>query len=160
MKLGLFLNKIFSQEKLLCRTVRGSAEIGIIISSFFMFIFILLPFQLFVQELNYYSHLNQKVRIATEMACFDSLLNLDSVALSQTMLRMNKEIESLFEDQIESQLPSWIEVENLDVDINHQKLPSSLNVAFEYKYVTQFLLAGHIEKKVVIKLEYELPIDN
>lgn len=94
------------------------------------------------------------------MACFDSLLSLDSGLMSQAELKLDETICKPFENQIESGLPKWIELQNVQVSLYKQKVPSSVRVYFEYRYQTQFILAGHIEKLMVVELDYEIPIDN
>lgn len=138
----------------------GSTEIGIVISTFFVFLMILLPLNLFIQELNYFNFINQKVRIATEIACFDTLLSLDSEALSQFLLQMNQDIIDPFKTEVKESLPSWLEPNHFEVYLNTNRQPSCLSVNFEYPYVTQYLLAGHLVKIVDVKLDFELPIDN
>lgn len=138
----------------------GSTEIGLVISTFFVFIMILLPLNLFIQEMNYYNHINQKVSMATEIACFDTVLSLDSEALSQALLHMDQNILEPFEAKVKEELPSWIEPNNLVVWLNSSRKPSCLSVNFNYPYVTQYLFAGHLEKNVYVKLDFELPIDN
>ena len=138
----------------------GGSEIGIVISIFFVFILILLPFNLFIQELNYYNHINQKVRMATEIACFDTLLILDSDALSQVILQMNQDVIDPFKAEVKEGLPIWFEPINFKVGLISNRQPNCLSVYFEYPYVTQYFLAGHLEKTVNVKLDFELPIDN
>ena len=131
---------------------------------FFMFLLILLPLNLFVQELNFYRLINHKVQMATEMSCFDAILHLNAIALSEENLIMNDRLLEAFETDLKARMARTdaldFHFEDLTIVLLKDRLPNSLHVKFEYPYETQFVLKGHLMKKVGVELTYELPLNN
>lgn len=119
---------------------------------------------LFVQELNAYRMINHKVQMATEMACFDVFFHLDVNALSEENQILDISLLAAFESDLSERLMRTdelnIDFENLSVVFLKDQHPSKLHVKFEYPYEMQFLLKGILEKRVIVSLNYELPINN
>ena len=160
---NLYLNKIILHAKSSCRE-RGASSIGLVITVFFIFLLILLPMNLFVQELNVYRMINHKVQMATEMACFDVFFHLDVSALSEENLILDNSLLAAFESDLSERLMRTdalnIDFENLAVVFLKDQHPGKLQVKFEYPYEMQFLLKGILTKRVSVALNYELPINN
>lgn len=161
--MNLSLNKITLHAKSSCND-RGASSIGLVITVFYIFLLILLPMNLFVQELNAYRMINHKVQMATEMACFDVFIHLDGNALSEQTLFLDNALIEAFESDLSERLIRTdalnIDFENLTVVFLKDQRPSRLHVKFEYLYQMQFLLRGKMTKKVSVALNYDLPIDN
>lgn len=162
-KFSLDLNKITWRGKSSCNE-QGASAIGLVITTFFIFLLILLPMNLFVQELNLFRSINHKVQMATEMACFDAFIYLEANALSEETLVLDGRIAELFDINLKARIARMdtidIDIENLTVVFLTNRHPNRLQVKFEFPYDTQFVLKGHLTKKVGIELSYELPLNN
>src|SRR3990167_4991922 len=111
-KSNFYLNKIILHAKSSCNE-RGASSIGLVITVFFVFLLILLPMNLFVQEMNAYRMTNHKVQMATEMACFDVFFNLDADALSEENLFLDIALLAAFESDLSERL---VRTDTLKID--------------------------------------------
>ncbi len=102
--------------------------------------------------------------MATEMACFDAFIYLEANALSEETLVLDGRIAELFDINLKARIARMdtidIDIENLTVVFLTNRHPNRLQVKFEFPYDTQFVLKGHLTKKVGIELSYELPLNN
>jgi hypothetical protein len=119
---------------------------------------------LFVQELNAYQIINQKIQMSTEMACFDIFFHLDGNALSEETLILDAQILEAFEAELRERIVRNdklnIVFEDLTVSFLKDRHPNRLHLKFEYPYETQFVFKGLVTKRVNVELSYELPVNN
>ncbi len=111
-----------------------------------------------------YKLYNHHVQMATEMSCFDSILRLDAVAMSEGECVMDTLLQQWFETDLIKRLASMTDIqwtfEDLEVSLLKGYHPNKVHVTFDYLYETHFLFKGYLSKWVVIDLSYELPINN
>ncbi len=142
----------------------GASAIGLVIVTFFVFLLVLLPLNLFVQELNVYKVMNHQVQVATEMSCFDAVLRLDAVAMSEEKFALDSLFVEWFEAEIIKRMTSATEseliFEQLEASLVTDRQPNRLYVKFKYLYETRFIFKDHLSKWVDVELSYELPLNN
>lgn len=146
-------------EKSLCRK-KGHTEIGIVIVAFYLFLVILLPISLVIQELTVYYHSNGAVKMATELSMFDLVLQLNQEAMSRGDLVFDHDLRSEFIQSFNSNQDLLVDIENLSIQKMERNSRASLCVSFEYNYVTKVIMKDKLSKLVHVYLEYELPLNN
>ena len=146
-------------EKSLCRK-KGHTEIGIVIVAFYLFLVILLPISLVIQELTVYYHSNGAVKMATELSMFDLVLQLNQEAMSRGDLVFDHDLRSEFIQSFNSNQDLLVDIENLSIQKMERNGRASLCVSFEYNYVTKVIMKDKLSKLVHVYLEYELPLNN
>lgn len=126
---------------------------------FYLLIMIMFPIHLAIQENQVYRTLNNRVKIATEMACFTAIRHLNADGMSQGLIQENLEQISIFENAVTRAVEENIEIMDLSVQVENQSPFQVIRVSFTYPYKTKFILKSLITKMVVVHLSYELPID-
>ena len=108
--------------------------------------------------------INHQVQVATEMSCFDAVLHLNAVAMSEEKFFMESSLAQWFKADMIKRLTASseivISVENLEVTLLTDRKPSRLYVSYNYLYETHFILKGYLTKLVSVELSYELPLNN
>lgn len=132
---------------------------GIVIFIFYMLIMIMFPIHLAIQENQVYRTLNNRVKIATEMACFTVIRHLNADGMSQGLIQGNLDQIAIFKNAVTLAVEESIEIMDLSVQMENRAPFKVVQVSFTYPYKTKFILKSLITKIVVVHLSYELPID-
>ena len=146
-------------EKLSCRR-KGHTEIGIVIVAFYLFLIILLPISLVIQELTVFYHSNGAVKMATELSMFDLVFHLNQEAMSQSDLVFEHDLRPLFIESFYENQDMLEDIENLVIQKIERNGRASICASFEYNYVSKVIMKNKLSKLVYVYLEYELPLNN
>lgn len=132
---------------------------GIVIFIFYMLLLIMFPIHLAIQENHVYRALNNKVKVATEMACYTLIRHLNAEGMSQGSLQENPEQTAIFKNVVLNAVDDEIEIVNLSVQLENRADFQVIQISFIYPYKTRFILKALVTKMVMVQLTYELPID-
>ena len=144
--------------KLFNKSLKGGAEIGVVMTCFFMLLFIVFPLSLLVQEFSLYKNHMRKVQIQTEMTCYDLMTKFDFHALTEGNL-VDDDFETLFKVAFEMDLANFISMENLEIKRIQTGQHDFLDIKFSYPYLSQVVFKSHVEKQVDVSLKVVLPLN-
>lgn len=150
--------EILSREKLFNKPLKGASEIGLIMTCFFLLLFVVFPLSLLVQEFSLYKNHARTVQSQTEMACYDIMTTFDFNALSEGYLA-DGDFEQYFKIQFEADLSDYITMEDLEINLKQSGTHDYLEVYYKYPYLTQVVFKSQIEKWVVVSLKVILPLN-
>ena len=139
---------------------KGLSEIGIVISVFFMLLFILFPLTLLVQEVAYYKIVSNEIRVVVENASYDALLELEFQSLTKGDLQPSKEMASQINTKIKTVLKKQYSIEEMKITFESENSRDCIHIEFKYLYETQFVFKGKLVKKMHVDVRYEIPINN
>ncbi len=143
------------------KKVSGSSEIGIVITAFFILLIIVMPIYLMIQEYALFNNFNQELEAEVEFALMNQLMYLNSNAFSEARFVLNSDYLNRFALDIESDAPlnKMTQIENLEITFKTIAGSADIMVSFNYDYVSQIIMRGHLTKKMNVKLRYQLPVN-
>ncbi|OJV62932.1 MAG: hypothetical protein BGO41_09510 [Clostridiales bacterium 38-18] len=143
------------------KKVSGSSEIGIVITAFFILLIIVMPIYLMIQEYALFNNFNQELEAEVEFALMNQLMYLNSNAFSEARFVLNSDYLNRFALDIESDAPlnKMTQIENLEITFKTIASSADIMVSFNYDYVSQIIMRGHLTKKMNVKLRYQLPVN-
>lgn len=143
----------------LLNSQEGNAGIGSILVCFFLFVLIIVPLNMGVQEVLNYRMVLHEHQVATEKVCFDVVLNLNANALSESEVILSALSMDAIEQKLLEHLCYTYELEHLTVYLTQHSSRAQINVNYTFDYVTRFIFKDRIIKTVEVSLTYDLPLD-
>lgn len=137
----------------------GNAGIGSVLVCFFLFILIIVPLNMGIQEVLSYRMVLQEHQVATEKVCFDAVLKLNANALSESDMTLSTLRLDVIEQNLLEYLCHTYELEHLTVNLTRHSNRDQINVNYTFDYVTRFIFKDRIIKTVEVSLVYDLPLD-
>ncbi len=157
------MNKLILNKLILFKSNYGATEIGIVITSFFLLILVIIPLNLTIQEISLLNNVNQSVQVASEMTMLDMMEGIDFDWLSEGQIRYSQEsineVEELLRDKLEQATGFKIEPENVSFELIANTSPKKIEVKFNYMYTSKIFLKDKLKKNMFVKLYFELPIN-
>jgi hypothetical protein len=135
---------------------KGLSEIGLIVSTFFILVLLMIPMNLMLQEFILYEEKCDQVRTQTEMAVLDTLYYSSPDALSEGVILLDNQIKSRFEKRLKSVVEP---IHALEMTLKSFGIHQSLGIRYAFEYRTQIVFANKIAKWVEVDFEYVLPIN-
>lgn len=160
------MNKVLSLEGLLCsmrkmKKTKASSEIGIVVTAFFLLLFIVMPIYLMIQEYALFTHFNQELEVSIEIALMNQLMSFSSNAFSEARLDLEGDNLNQFTENLKGVDGSLInhEIKNLQISLDTDHSSANILVTFNYDYVSKIILKGHLKKVMNVRLKYQLPMN-
>ncbi|MCD4714614.1 MAG: hypothetical protein K8R73_15120 [Clostridiales bacterium] len=141
---------------------RGSTSIGLVITIFFLVIFVIFPLQAMALEMKAFDVLNQKVVLASELAAIDLVLDLSPESLSEGAFGWRSTLRDSYEILLRRKLDHLtceITPENIEVNWNPDEGIPALNIRYTYIYTSQLMRYPELSKEMQVEFQYELPMD-
>ena len=154
---------MWKSNLLTLKSEKGITEIGIVITSFFIVILLVLPLNLVIQELALLNNVSNSVQIASELTLIDMVEAINVDVLSEGEIYYGQHtintVDKLLKDKISLTTGFVIEPINISFELLAGQSPNKIKLSFEYLYTSMILLKGKLEKEMVVTLFYELPLN-
>lgn len=154
---------MWKSNLLVLKSEKGITEIGIVITSFFIVILLVLPLNLVIQELALLNNVSNSVQIASELTLIDMVEAINVDVLSEGKIYYGQHtintVDKLLKDKISLTTGFVIEPINISFELLAGQSPNKIKLSFEYLYTSMILLKGKLEKEMVVTLFYELPLN-
>lgn len=141
----------------------GAASIGLIVITFVFAIFIVIPLFQFAFEMQYINVYKERVKVASELAVYDLMLQMDAHALSEKKILWNEELEQKYKKAVEDKMEGLgiaHPINDIGLSFDNQLNKRSLKVHFTIDYSPLFLEKLLKDKKLNVDFSYYFPIND
>jgi hypothetical protein len=158
MKLKLWREKLLTRNR-----VSGSTSIGIILCAFLLVLLVILPMLQLAYELQYINVFKDRIRIASELAVYVLMLEMNADAISEKKIVWNSQWTAFYQKRVEEKLKTLNinqTLDDLSLNYENQLDKRRLNIYFKMNYPPVFLKQVLKDKTLNMDFSYYFPIND